>query len=603
MELHDVEMVSARKLAVRYNISKSAIHRHLQDRDRALRRPGATPALSKEIEEKLAERVREAYSSGYAFSQAQVQEAARSVAAFAGVEDFCASGQWLQGFKARHDLNGRVGERTTIARLHGFNRGAVKLFYDCLADAMAEFEARTGRAPTAADISNMDETAFAPDKAKSPKLLVPAKARAVTLPVQSSCGHVTAVYCGSADGDMMNPVLIMEGQRPMSKYLAYAPGFMLTMNEKGWMDIDTFVDWLHKYKEWKPGPSILVLDWHSSRNPLLTCYYGRQLGIIIVMLPPNTTHHLQPADQSFFSPLKVHFSQVLQTSFRGEVITKENIARIIYAATLALKPEHDPASAGGLRYRQWTSGFKACGIYPLNPDIIPDAWFEPADAFFAQVDMKTASNALLNLAEGKAPTPEEIDDKLAEALPAVDMVKMQERLEAYVKRTHARRAVIMTSDQMLVDELKAAEAKEAEEKAKEERKVVRQDAKQQREVATAAKKAAAVERAKARAAKAAAKQEAKEQRAKVRAAAEAAKAGAAPEAAPAAVPAAVSAAAVLTVVPAVDVALPAAMSAAIPKRAKGKRKACDMLDDEPMEELQAPVVTSSGRRVKRQRLD
>lgn len=53
-----------------------------------------------------------------------------------------------------------------------------------------------------------------------------------------------------------------------------------------------------------PKPVVLFLDNHSSHVSLQLSEFCQEKGIILVALPPNSTHILQPLDVSFFKPLK-----------------------------------------------------------------------------------------------------------------------------------------------------------------------------------------------------------------------------------------------------------------------------------------------------------
>ncbi|XP_048240275.1 mucin-5AC-like [Haliotis rufescens] len=54
---------------------------------------------------------------------------------------------------------------------------------------------------------------------------------------------------------------------------------------------------------------LLILDGHSSHKTLEAVNYARDHGIVIFVLPPHTTHKLQPLDRTFFEPLKANYNK------------------------------------------------------------------------------------------------------------------------------------------------------------------------------------------------------------------------------------------------------------------------------------------------------
>lgn len=482
-------------VGVHFGIAKTTLHDRWHRRGSVPAAVGRPTALPTTVELALSELTRAAGAAAYGYTLKDIQNTAVKMAAEMGNTTFVASDMWLARFKRRHGLAAKSGEPISVSRLTGLTRVTANGFYDNMEAALAEFERMTGRAAGPADLANADETGFKADVIGGRKVLVAKDQRAVYFPSKSSIGHVTLVYCGKADGTIMPPVLIMEGERPLAKYLNGTNGaFRLAMEAKGWMTTDIFIDWLHHYAAWMNGPSILVLDWHSSRNPLLTSYYARKLGIIVVMLPPNCTHRLQPADVAVFRPLKQRFGDVLQRTIPRVTVTKDNIASFIYQAITAPAATCGDAAAVGvpgvLYSKNWTAGFKACGIYPLNRNALRDEDFAPSDAFLSQLsDAKTAA-ALLELAGPKpTPTPSEAWAMVEEALPPINLVDLDARAEKFVGRTYVKKSMILTQPEMLERELAVAKAKEEEENKKRAKKLESAKNKEQKAKEAAEKKA------------------------------------------------------------------------------------------------------------------
>ena len=72
----------------------------------------------------------------------------------------------------------------------------------------------------------------------------------------------------------------------------------------------------------KASPVLLILDGHTTHTKsLATIDYARENGIVILSLPPHTSHKLQPLNRSFFKPLKAAYNSAIpemQKSKRSE---------------------------------------------------------------------------------------------------------------------------------------------------------------------------------------------------------------------------------------------------------------------------------------------
>ena len=135
----------------------------------------------------------------------------------------------------------------------------------------------------------------------------------------------------------------------------------------GWMIIGTFYEYIADifYKrlvERKVSfPVLLFMDGHKTQINLELHEFCVQKKILLVCLPPNATHIMQPCDVGIFRSLKVEWRKVVlhHQQVSTHSITKLNFAPLFYEAySKALKSD------------TVKNGFKACGLYPLNPNNI-----------------------------------------------------------------------------------------------------------------------------------------------------------------------------------------------------------------------------------------
>ncbi|XP_045476121.1 uncharacterized protein LOC123681823 [Harmonia axyridis] len=120
-------------------------------------------------------------------------------------------------------------------------------------------------------------------------------------------------------------------------------------------------------KPTKEKPVILLLDNHSSHLSCKVLDLCKESGVIMVSFPPHCSHKLQPLDLTVFGPFKKCCSSGVSAWLKsnpGNTITIFDLPEIIKHAFLnAVNPKNI------------VSGFKAAGIFPLNPNIFVDSDF------------------------------------------------------------------------------------------------------------------------------------------------------------------------------------------------------------------------------------
>jgi len=80
--------------------------------------------------------------------------------------------------------------------------------------------------------------------------------------------------------------------------------------------MDIFADWMnHFINNVKPNEAfkvLLILDGLKSHTHNLNALEkAKKSGVIMLLLPPHTSHRTQPLDISFFKPLKLITTSIL----------------------------------------------------------------------------------------------------------------------------------------------------------------------------------------------------------------------------------------------------------------------------------------------------
>lgn len=216
---------------------------------------------------------------------------------------------WLKGFRSRNpDIGLRKPEPTSAARAIGFNRPRVNTFFEIYEETLKKYNISPTR------IFNMDESALSTVH-KPQKVLAHKGKKQVGAITSAERGmHITVVCCMNVIGQYVPPVLIFPRKNWKNELTDNAPmGTLGIAQETGWMTGDVFLKWLKHFATFvKPAVEdkvLLIVDGHSSHKQLDVLNYAKENGIILLCLPPHTTHRLQPLDVAFYGPLKTYFNQ------------------------------------------------------------------------------------------------------------------------------------------------------------------------------------------------------------------------------------------------------------------------------------------------------
>ena len=132
---------------------------------------------------------------------------------------------------------------------------------------------------------------------------------------------------------------------------------------------------------------LVILDNHESHCSLAAVDLAKRHGIVLLTIPPHTSHKLQPLDRTCYGPFKVAYSRSLDGWMRsnaGKTVTIYDIPELVNEAQLsAIVP------------RNVISCFRNTGIYPYNMDIFNETDYAPS----AITDRELSEEPNANVAE------------------------------------------------------------------------------------------------------------------------------------------------------------------------------------------------------------
>ncbi|ELU18441.1 hypothetical protein CAPTEDRAFT_57351, partial [Capitella teleta] len=103
---------------------------------------------------------------------------------------------------------------------------------------------------------------------------------------------------------------------------------------------------------------LLILDNHESHASCRVIDIAREHGIVLLTIPPHTSHKLQPLDCMVYGPFKAAYDRATDAWLRshpGKTISIYDIPALAYEAQMQ-----------AMTARNIISGFCSTGIFPFN---------------------------------------------------------------------------------------------------------------------------------------------------------------------------------------------------------------------------------------------
>lgn len=374
--------ITLREAATNYNIPKSTLARRVVNSNKIATETKKhlgrfTRAFSDEEEKEITDHILLMESRFFGLSCTDVRKLAFEFAEAKEIphkfnkEKGMASKKWLYNFLSRQkNISLRTPEATSFARASSFNKPVVEKFFKMIDAAYMKYNLSPDR------LYNVDESSMKTVQGLGKVLGTKGKKQIGGL-TSAERGRNTTIICAmSAEGHFIPPAFIFPRKRRNEEMCNGAPtGSIAFFQENGWSNSDIFLEYLKffhdKVKPSSEKPVMIILDGHASHTKSLNVIeFARNSHIILVSLPPHTTHKLQPLDVSFFGPLNSYYNQAITVWLRehpGRIFNEFQVAKAVgYAfgrAAVACNA---------------SNGFRKCGLWPLNPNVFEEHEFAPS---------------------------------------------------------------------------------------------------------------------------------------------------------------------------------------------------------------------------------
>jgi hypothetical protein len=248
----------------------------------------------------------------------------------------------------------------------GMNRGEVDQYFRLLRDVLV----KNNLIDKPSCIFNMDETGLQLNNDPQEVVAGTGSRNVHTITEKERGESVTVIACFNAEGSFLPPYCIFKGVYEVAAHKKdLPPGSVIKMNKKSaYSNSEIFMDWLqnHFVPRKPPGRVLLILDGHISHmNSLEMLKFAEEQQIILFCLPSHTTAWLQPLDVAVFKPLKSFWRDTVNVA----VDNKKSINRSTFGDLLSTAWKKSATLQNG------QSGFRATGIFPYDPNVIPEQAF------------------------------------------------------------------------------------------------------------------------------------------------------------------------------------------------------------------------------------
>lgn len=362
-----------------FNIPSRTLRRRVQNNDASKKPMGPTGSLGMANELKLVAHIKKLQKRGFAPTRDDLRTMAYEFAVELKLnlrfnhEEEKAGYDWLNLFLLRHpDLCVRKAEGVSVARAEGMSREKVLAYFQLLHEILEGnnlFE-------LPGSIWNLDESGLQLNN-KVGYVIAQKGSKDVSTITSGEKGEtITVIACCNAEGTFLPPACVFKGKYKKDEFQDGMPnGSKIYMNQKSaYVNSDIFLLWLkdHFLPRKGVGKALLIVDGHTSHCSAEVLELAERNDIILLCLPSHTTHYLQPLDRGVFKSLKSAFNKACHLFMKTNPSRK--ITRLQFGKLLA------EAWTKAATNDNAVSSFRATGIFPYNPEAVPEHAYHVSDA-------------------------------------------------------------------------------------------------------------------------------------------------------------------------------------------------------------------------------
>jgi 4-hydroxybenzoate polyprenyltransferase len=221
----------------------------------------------------------------------------------------------------------------------------------------------------------MDEKGFMQGVIGKQKVIVSREEKFRGKSYVTQCGNrewTSLIECVSMDGRILSPWVIFKGVQCKKEWARYLTKYHslahITMSHNGWTDNVIGLEWFLKcflpeskatlYGEYR----MMVFDGHASHissDVIRACVMNK---VILLCLPPHTTHLLQPLDIGLFAPLSVYY--------KNDIRENTKFGYNYFVDKLAFLQSYCRARDSAFTTENIQKAWKKSGLEPFCPSVV-----------------------------------------------------------------------------------------------------------------------------------------------------------------------------------------------------------------------------------------
>ena len=351
------ESQAVRRVALNYGIPKRTLHDKISQRVTIGGRIGPTPYLSSEEEDELVSFFNGCSLIGYAHTKKQTVALVQRVVDSKGLNVKVGDGWWKLFMKRHGTLTLHTAEPLAYARAVCSQPEILNHYYDLLEQTLL----RHDLADKTNQVFSLDELGMPLDPCL-PKIIA---VKGIKHPPSITKGdkiQITTLACCSAAGYVIPPLVVFDRKTLKPEMTTGEdPGTMYGMSSNGWMDEKLFELWFkHHFLMHVPSctPILLMMDGHSTHFEPSGIRMAAKEEVILLCIPPHSTHLTRPLDKGCFGLLKATWKEVCHdylTRNPGKVVTRYSFSQLF-----------GKAWTHSMNMSNVIAGFRTTGIFPFN---------------------------------------------------------------------------------------------------------------------------------------------------------------------------------------------------------------------------------------------
>ena len=246
---------------------------------------------------------------------------------------------------------------------------------------------------------------------------------------------ITAIECISASGIAVPPLVIFAAKYTNTGWIPTTAllNWRFSTSTSGWTSDSHAYEWITtvfdpETRRADKERRLLILDGHGSHLTARFIAYCQSRAIDIVILPPHTSHILQPLDVGIFAPLKRALSSRVDALFR---LDAGRVPRVEWTTGYIEAREQAFTTSNIL------SSFRATGVSQLSPITILSTLRMPTPPHTTPQPIESTAALDLSLLNSSPPDGTELRQANAVVSTALRGSTLESPVRRFIERTGA----------------------------------------------------------------------------------------------------------------------------------------------------------------------